>query len=175
MADFERVTMAVLVATFAALHRQGVLLEGCLLKPMMVLPGDKHTGSKPTAEEIAVATLRVMQRVVPAAIPGIMFLSGGQSEAEATENLNTLNVLAKRDGKAPWSLSFSYGRALQASVLEIWSKDSTRVEDCRRTAAGVARANAQAQRGVFVGPHPSILSSASLVEGFRGWNASATA
>mmetsp|Transcript_2455 Transcript_2455/g.4312 ORF Transcript_2455/g.4312 Transcript_2455/m.4312 type:complete len:107 (-) Transcript_2455:159-479(-) len=88
----------------------------------MIMPG-ASCETRATAEEIALHTLRTMRQVVPPAVPGIMFLSGGQSEEEATINLNTMNSLADsglREFRAPWSLSFSYGRALQSSVLNLW-------------------------------------------------------
>ena len=110
------VTEAVLHAVFHALHRHGVALEYMLLKPSMVVPG-KASAHKAAPEEVARATLKVLLRTVPAAVPSLNFLSGGQSEAEATANLNAMNVLYPQ---APWQLSFSYARALQQPVLETW-------------------------------------------------------
>lgn len=98
-----------------------------------------------------------------------MFLSGGQSEEEATVNLNAINLAAAAGG-APWALSFSYGRALQASVLALWSEDRTDPGRCRDMAAALARVNGQAALGRYSGPHPSITSHrGSLRESFRGW------
>ena len=96
-----------------ALSDHHVLLEGTLLKPNMVLPGSD--APKVPVAEAAAATVRALRRSVPPAVPGVMFLSGGQGEAEATEHLNAMNLLPGR----PWTLSFSYGRALQASVLKV--------------------------------------------------------
>lgn len=110
------VSEAVLREVFDALHRHGVLLEGMLLKPSMVTPGKSHA-SKASPEQVAAATLKVFRRVVPAAVPGIVFLSGGQTPDEATRNLNALN----QHGPHPWALSFSYGRALQEPAQKAWA------------------------------------------------------
>ncbi|GAB4818906.1 hypothetical protein N2152v2_005952 [Parachlorella kessleri] len=102
-----------------------------------------------------------------------MFLSGGQTEQEATENLNMINRLAQQGQRgAPWALSFSYGRALQASVLKLWSEDQSEQgqQRCRHMAAELARVNGEAARGVYTGPHPSLTSQqGTLREDFRGW------
>jgi fructose-bisphosphate aldolase class I len=111
------VTTAVLHAVFNALHRHGVLLEYMVLKPNMVLPG-KERRPKASPEEVAAATVKLLRRAVPAAVPTINFLSGGQSPEEATANLNAINVLYPR---APWVLSFSYARALQDPVMPRWA------------------------------------------------------
>lgn len=100
-----------------ALHEQKLLLEGLLLKPNMVTPGATCEDKK-TAQEIAWYTVRTLSRTIPPAVPGITFLSGGQSEEEATLNLNEMNKLDAR--LRPFSLTFSYGRALQASTLKAW-------------------------------------------------------
>lgn len=107
---------AVLHAVFQALHRHKVVLECIVLKPSMVTPGKEHP-VRATPEEVAEATVRVFRRVVPAAVPSINFLSGGQTPEEATANLNAMNALFK---DAPWELSFSYGRALQEPALKAW-------------------------------------------------------
>ena len=107
---------AVLHAVFHALHRHKVVLECIMLKPSMVTPGKEHP-VRATPEEVAEATVRVFRRVVPAAVPSINFLSGGQTPEEATANLNAMNALFK---DAPWELSFSYGRALQQPALKAW-------------------------------------------------------
>jgi len=162
----------VLKCTIDQLHRHQVLLEGCLIKPQMVIPG-ADCPMRPTSEEIAAATVRVMKRCVPAAIPGIMFLSGGQTEVEATTNLNAINLHAAASGGAPWRLSFSFGRALQASVLKTWENDDGNAEKAQQIALAVARANGLAAKGEFVGPHPvSKLQSGTLDlrESFRGWH-----
>jgi len=110
------VTEAVQHAVFQALFRHRVELEYMVLKPSMIVPG-KDAQRKVTPEEIAEKTLIQLRRSVPAAMPGINFLSGGQTPEEATANLNALNAM---DGNSPWQLSFSYGRALQQPVLQIW-------------------------------------------------------
>jgi fructose-bisphosphate aldolase class I len=117
------VTDRTLHATFAELWEQGVDLEGTLLKPNMVISG-KQCSEQAPASKIADLTVDLFRRVVPAAVPGIVFLSGGQSEVEATENLNAINQIEA----SPWALSFSYGRALQASALKAWGGDSANVD-----------------------------------------------
>lgn len=111
------VSEAVLHAVFHALHRHKVFLEGMVLKPSMVLPG-KESPPKAAPEVVARATLEVLKRTVPAAVPTINFLSGGQSPVEATANLNAMNALAPH---APWVLSFSYARALQDDAMRLWA------------------------------------------------------
>ena len=116
--DIERhaeVTEAVQHAVFHALHRHHVALELMILKPNMVVPGKDCRRAAP--DEVATATLKVLHRTVPAAVPSINFLSGGQGPEEATANLNALNQQAP---DAPWRLSISYGRALQQTALQVW-------------------------------------------------------
>ncbi|CBY31350.1 unnamed protein product [Oikopleura dioica] len=110
----KKITEKVLMATFTALQKHNVLVEGILLKTNMVTPGAK--GPKVDAKVIAAKSVQAYRRTVPAAMPGIVFLSGGQSPTDATENLNEMN---KIDGN-PWKLSFSYSRAIQGPVLEAW-------------------------------------------------------
>lgn len=109
------VTEAALRQVFAALYAHRVALEGTILKPNMVISG-KGNAHQAGPEEVAEWTIRVFKRAVPAAVPGIVFLSGGQTEEEATLNLQAINAL----GDQPWQLSFSYGRALQHSALNAW-------------------------------------------------------
>jgi len=111
----EAVTAQVLEAVFAELDAHRVLLEGMLLKPNMVIAG-KKCGRQAGVQEVAEATIRCLKRYVPAAVPGIVFLSGGQSAEDATDHLNAMNAM----GPQPWQVSFSYGRALQAPVLAAW-------------------------------------------------------
>ncbi|MEX2475389.1 class I fructose-bisphosphate aldolase [Marinobacter sp.] len=111
-----QVSEAVLREVFRALDRHGVGLEGMLLKPSMVTPGKSHT-SQASPEQVAQATLSVFRRAVPAAVPGIVFLSGGQTPEQATANLHALNQHAPQ----PWQLSFSYGRALQEPAQHAWA------------------------------------------------------
>ncbi|MDA8363584.1 MAG: fructose-bisphosphate aldolase class I [Gammaproteobacteria bacterium] len=110
------VAEAVLHAVFHALHRHHVTLECMLLKPSMVLPGKDHA-RKAHPDEVARETIKVLRRTVPAAVPSINFLSGGQTATQATANLNAMNVLFPQ---SPWELSFSYARALQQPVLDAW-------------------------------------------------------
>jgi fructose-bisphosphate aldolase, class I len=112
----EAVTAEVLDQVFQALRAQRVILEGMLLKPNMIVPGNEAQERAPTTT-IAAATLRVLRRHVPAAVPGIVFLSGGQGERQATANLNAVNTAP---GGRPWRVSFSYGRALQDHALAAW-------------------------------------------------------
>ena len=112
----EEVTSNVLHAVFNALFDQKVSLEGMLLKPNMIIAG-KECAKQASIEEVAQATLRCLRRHVPSAVPGIVFLSGGQDHVAATAHLNAINRL---EGSKPWRLSFSYGRALQNEALEAW-------------------------------------------------------
>lgn len=111
------VSTLVYSAVMNALHKHSVLFEGILLKPNMITPGIK-SHKKASFQEIAEKTLETLYRTIPPAVPGIMFLSGGQSEEDASSNLNAINQINK--GKGPWVLSFSYGRALQASCMKAW-------------------------------------------------------
>ena len=106
----------VLHAVFHALHRHGVILECIVLKPSMVTPG-KDFPDRASPEQVAEATIKVFRRAVPAAVPSINFLSGGQTPEEATANLNAMNAMFP---DAPWELSFSFGRALQEPALKTW-------------------------------------------------------
>jgi fructose-bisphosphate aldolase class I len=112
----EEVTGDILHAVFNALFDQEVSLEGMLLKPNMVISG-KECARQASVKDVAVATLRCLSRHVPAAVPGIVFLSGGQDHLAATTHLNAINQLV---GAKPWKLSFSYGRALQDEALKAW-------------------------------------------------------
>ncbi|KAF2073340.1 hypothetical protein CYY_005358 [Polysphondylium violaceum] len=154
--DCARITETVLSYVFRALQEQHVLLEGALLKPNMVLPGS--LAAKATPEEIAKYTVQTLQRTVPPALPGVVFLSGGQTEIEATQNLNAMNKLANR----PWSLSFSYGRALQASVLKAWSGETAKIEEARKVYIHRAKCNSLAQLGKYEGEEASASASESL-------------
>jgi fructose-bisphosphate aldolase class I len=111
----EEVTDATLQTVFGRLYAHRIRLEGIVLKPNMVISGMKNA-KRASAEEVAEATVRCLKRNVPTAVPGIAFLSGGQGPEEATEHLSLINQL----GPLPWELSFSYGRALQAPVLDTW-------------------------------------------------------
>jgi fructose-bisphosphate aldolase, class I len=135
------VTTRTLHETFDALYEQAIDLQGTLLKPNMVVPG-KKSGQKASSGRIAQATIDTFLGVVPAALPGIVFLSGGQSEVEATENLNAINQLG-----GPWALSFSYGRALQQSALAAWAGDPGNAEAAQAAFLHRARMNSLAVAG----------------------------
>lgn len=140
------VTERVLAACYKALNDNKVMLEGTLLKPNMVTPGSE--ASKVAPEVIAEYTVRALQRTVPAAVPAIVFLSGGQSEEEATRNLNAMNQLKT---KKPWSLSFSFGRALQQSTLKAWGGKKENVETARAAFLARCKANSEATVGTYKG------------------------
>jgi len=161
--DLERaleVTTHVLATVYKALHDHHVFLEGTLLKPNMVLPGS-DSGVKHVAIDIAIATVTALQRTVPAAVPGIVFLSGGQSEEEATLNLNAINAL---EGAKPWKLSFSYGRALQSSTLKSWKGDKANVEEAKKIFLVRAKANSEAQLGKYAGGAGGASAAESLFQ-----------
>lgn len=136
---------AVQHAVFHALYRHGVILECMLLKPSMVIQGKDHP-IKATPEEIAEKTLKELRRTVPAAVPSINFLSGGQSPQEATANLNAINSMA---GNAPWLLSFSYARALQEPILQSWAGKAENVTAAQTTLYKRAKLNGTAQLGRY--------------------------
>ncbi|KAI4349013.1 hypothetical protein L6164_009670 [Bauhinia variegata] len=140
------VTERVLAACYKALNDHHVLLEGTLLKPNMVTPGSDS--AKVAPEVIAEHTVRALQRTVPAAVPAVVFLSGGQSEEEATVNLNAMNKL---QGKKPWSLSFSFGRALQSSTLKAWSGKNENIKKAQETFVIRCKANSEATLGTYKG------------------------
>ena len=144
LARCAEVTEAVLHAVFHALRRHHVVLEHMLLKPNMVLPGTAQAKASP--EAVAEATLKVLRRSVPAAVPSIHFLSGGQTPEEATANLNALNCA---DGAAPWRLSISYGRALQQPALHAWNGKPENVQAAQLALLKRARLNSLAMRGAY--------------------------
>jgi fructose-bisphosphate aldolase, class I len=137
-------TLWTLNAVYDQLYAQHVVLEGTLLKPNMVVSG-KDCSSQAGVDEVAEWTIRVLRAAVPAAVPGIVFLSGGQSEEEATAHLNAMNAL----GEQPWQLSFSYGRALQASALDAWQGDPAKVAAGQRAFAHRAKLNGAARDGAY--------------------------
>ena len=140
----EIVTSRVLEAVFAELDAHRVLFEGMLLKPNMVIPG-KKCAQQATAQQIAEATMRCFARYVPAAVPGVVFLSGGQSDVEATENLNAMNAM----GAHPWQVSFSYGRALQAPVLAAWKGQESNAAAAQQALQKRCRLNGLARDGKY--------------------------
>lgn len=140
--DCDAVTEATLNWVFAELSSQGVLLEGMLLKPNMIISGT-DCSEQAGVDEVASATLRCLKRTVPAAVPGIVFLSGGQSDAVATAHLNAMNTV----GGLPWTLSFSYGRALQAPALKSWGGKPENVKAAQDAYYLRAKCNGAASQG----------------------------
>ncbi len=141
----EAVTETTLRRVYTALAEQDVVLEGTLLKPSMVISG-AGCPEQAGVEEVARRTVRSLQRCVPAAVPGIVFLSGGQSDELATQHLNAMNKLPAR---LPWKLSFSYGRALQAAPLKAWSGKAENLAAGQAAFLERARANGQASLGSY--------------------------
>jgi fructose-bisphosphate aldolase class I len=139
-----RITSRMQHAVFTELHDQRVELEGMLLKPNMVLAGYDHA-QQPSLDEAADWTLRCLRHNVPSAVPGIVFLSGGQSDEDATARLNAMNAR----GPHPWELSFSYGRALQAPALKAWRGDTANVEAGQQAFVHRAKLNGAAREGTY--------------------------
>ena len=142
------VSEEVLRTVFAQLCRQGVMLEGMILKPNMMLPG-LSCARQEGVDEVADATVQSLLRVVPAAVPGIAFLSGGQSPELATARLNAMNVRFK--ARAPWALAFSFARAIQQPALEIWLGQEVNVAAAQQALLYRARCNSAARRGEYAG------------------------
>lgn len=140
----EEVTNDALESVFHALHGHRVALEGMILKPNMVISG-KKCPRQAGVQEVAEATVRSLSRNVPAAVPGICFLSGGQSDAAATAHLNAMNAMAPH----PWELSFSYGRALQAPALKAWGGEAANVSRAQRLFGHRCRCNGAARTGAY--------------------------
>ncbi len=154
----------VLAAVYKACDLNGVLLEGSLLKPNMVVPGADFTGTT-SPEEIGKYTVQTLQRRVPPSVPGIMFLSGGMSEEEASVNLSVMNTLPR---KGPWSLSFSYGRALQQSCLKTWLGKPENVAAAQKALLARARANSMANLGKYsAGSEPTLDSVGTFEKGYK--------
>jgi fructose-bisphosphate aldolase, class I len=137
-------TSWMLKETFQELFYQRVELEGMLLKPNMVLSG-KESSEQAGVEEVAERTVRCLREAVPAAVPGIVFLSGGQSAEVATAHLNAMNAM----GEHPWQLSFSFARALQGPALETWRGDESNVQQAQEIFAHRARMNSAARSGSY--------------------------
>jgi len=143
--DCEAVTARVLHLVFDALFEQGVRLEGMLLKPSMVIAG-RDCRERATVQAVATATLRTLRRQVPPAVPGIVFLSGGQDHVLATQHLAAISQL---DGPKPWKVSFSYGRALQDPVLRAWKGQAANVRSAQDALLERARLNGAARDGRY--------------------------
>jgi len=152
-----KVTQRVLAATYKALHDANVLLEGTLLKPNMVLNGLSNKSVSPA--EVGLATLTVLLRTVPPAVPGITFLSGGQSEEDASLNLNAINQAPL---PRPWNVSFSYGRALQASCIKTWRGNKENIAKAQAVWVERAKANSEAALGKYQGGAGGASASESL-------------
>ncbi|PZO09422.1 MAG: fructose-bisphosphate aldolase class I [Lysobacteraceae bacterium] len=137
------ITEVTLRSLFGALYEHNVMLEGTILKASMVVSG-KDCPEQASVEEVAEMTLRCLKSAVPASLPGIVFLSGGQSDDDATSHLDAMN----RMGAMPWPLSFSYGRAMQSAALKTWSKNLTgNIAAAQQTVYGRAKANGLAALG----------------------------
>jgi fructose-bisphosphate aldolase, class I len=139
-----KATGRVLLAVYQELHDQRVDFRGTLLKPNMVLSGYSAT-SRAGIDEVAEATLETLYKHVPASVPGIVFLSGGQSDEDATEHLNAMNAR----GPHPWELSFSYGRALQAPALKAWRGEESNMPAGQEAFAHRAKMNSLARSGEY--------------------------
>ncbi|KAJ1374941.1 Fructose-bisphosphate aldolase 1 [Parelaphostrongylus tenuis] len=148
LARCQKITETVLSYCYRALNEHHVFLEGTLLKPNMVTAGQGFKGPKPSPDEIALATVTALQRSVPPAVPGVVFLSGGQSEEDATRNLNAINKVRRF---IPWALTFSYGRALQASCMAKWAGKDENVKAAQDVFFGRAQANSLASLGKYSG------------------------
>ncbi len=140
------VTEEVLRTVFNQLYIQGVMLEGVILKPNMVLPGSTCPKQE-TVEEVADATVHCLLRSVPAAVPGIAFLSGGQSADLASARLNAMNV--RFESRLPWAVAFSFARAIQQPALEIWQGQEANVVEAQRALRHRAQCNRAARRGEY--------------------------
>jgi fructose-bisphosphate aldolase class I len=144
LARCEEVTNAVLDRVFEHLFAARVFLEGMVLKPNMVVPG-KKSSQKASPEQVAEATVRTLKRQVPSAVPGIAFLSGGQSPVEATQHLNLMSA----SGSLPWALTFSYGRALQENALNAWGGKSAGFSGGQQALFVRAKLNGLAAAGTY--------------------------
>lgn len=146
LARCAEITEETLHVVFAQLRLQGVLLEGMLLKPNMVLPG-QDCPKQEGVEEVANATVSCLRRTVPAAVPGIAFLSGGQLAQLASARLNAMN--ARAGSRLPWALAFSYSRAVQQPALDAWKGDAANVVVAQQALVHRARCNQAARRGAY--------------------------
>jgi len=161
----EEVTGVVLHTVFDALFEQRVALECMLLKPNMVISG-KECASQASVVEVATATLRCVRRHVPATVPGIVFLSGGQADRVATAHLNAINRLP---GAKPWRISFSYGRALQDHALEAWHGRDENLAAGRQVLFQRARCNSAASLGKYTDEMEATPASAHSPPHRREW------
>jgi len=160
LAKCQEVTERVLAAQYKALNDHHVYIEGTLLKPNMVTPG-QSCPNRATAEEIAEATVTAFNRTIPPAMPGVVFLSGGHSELDATRYLNAINQYSANH-KHTWSLSFSFGRALQASALKAWGGNMDNKAAAQAAFLTRARANCLAAQGKYENEDASASANESL-------------
>ncbi|MDP6494015.1 MAG: fructose-bisphosphate aldolase class I [Dehalococcoidia bacterium] len=149
---------ATLKETFAQLVRQGVAIDGILLKPSMVTSGNTSV-DRASSEEVAEKTIDCFKRSIPDSLPGVVFLSGGQGDEEATVNLNAINQRAATVG-TPWQLSFSFGRGLQAAPLKAWSGQAANVEKAKQAFYHRAKLTSAARQGTYI---PSMERELSAV------------
>lgn len=150
LATCQKITEQVLSFVYKALADHHVFLEGTLLKPNMCTSG-QSAAVKANPEQVGQATVTALRRTVPAAVPGIVFLSGGQSEDEATVNLNAINQFAAKTGGRQWSLTFSFGRALQASAIQAWAGKTENIGKAQTEFLSRSKANGEASTGVYGG------------------------
>jgi len=162
----EEATGRVLHAVFAALFEQAVRLEGMLLKPNMTVAG-AACPRQASVEEVAEVTLRCLRRHVPPAVPGVVFLSGGQNDVLATRHLDAIN---RAEGPKPWALSFSYGRALQDAALATWLGKPERVAAAQRVFCHGARCNSLAARGAYTDAEERQSHGARAPDHLAGWH-----
>jgi fructose-bisphosphate aldolase, class I len=153
----------VLAAVYKALSDNNVFLEGSLLKPSMTVPGAECT-EPVTPLKIAEYTIRTLERTVPSAVPGITFLSGGLSEEEASIYLNTMNSFKR---KGPWSVTFSYGRALQQSTLKTWAGKPENIPAAQKALLARAQANSEANLGKYVAGSQPSADGTLFVKGYK--------
>ncbi|KAF4658477.1 hypothetical protein FOZ61_005593 [Perkinsus olseni] len=156
------VTERVLSAVFKALNDLHVLLEGCVLKPNMVMPG-AECPQRASPEKIAEMTVRTLKRTVPPALVGVLFLSGGQSEEEASLNLNAMNAMKEA---RPWPLTFSFGRALQHSAIQTWAGKNENTEAAQKAFITRAKANSAAQLGKYEGSADAAANKSLYVKNY---------
>jgi len=161
----EEVTGSVLHGVFSALDEQRVRLERMLLKPNMVIAG-KDWPHPASVQEVAAATLRCLRRHVPAAVPGVVLLSGGQDDRAATVHLDAINRLP---GNKPWKISFSYGRALQDHALEMWHGRDENSEAGRQALSQRARCNSAASLARYTNQFEAKPAAASSPQHRRDW------
>jgi fructose-bisphosphate aldolase class I len=162
----EEVTGRVLQAVFAALVEQGVSLEGMVLKPNMVVAG-AASEQQTSVEEVATTTLQCLRRRVPPAVPGIAFLSGGQNDVLATRHLNAIN---QADGPKPWTLTFSYGRALQDTALATWGGKRENVANAQQQLRHRVRCNSLAAQGAYTPAEEEKVHAQALAGATGGWD-----